>query len=371
MLANGDFEMMEPLFNLYLNALPLEESRSRVWFGHPGGYFPETLFFWGTYLSADYGCGYGKVPIWKVDNQWMRYHINGGLELLTMLLAHYAYTQDTAHAQKFLIPLATSQINYFTNHYQVDLNGHQCFTPAQSIETWQEAINPLPDIAGLKWVLSQLLLLPFITPDQKSSFNHLLGILPSIPTGSNGTAAVLLPAQTWLADSEHNIENPELYAVFPYPLYGVGLPNINIAINTYWNRQFKCQRGWCQDVLDSALLGLVAETQSNLAQRVNVDLGQGYRFPTFVGPFYDYQPEEDHTSVAQLAVQYMLLQTRGDNIILFPAWPQGWDVHFKLFTSRQTSVEVTCVNGKITLLNVSPPSRRSAVQIVGNSCTLQ
>ena len=37
-------------------------------------------------------------------------------------------------------------------------------------------------------------------------------------------------AQTWLADSLHNVENPELYAVFPYPLYGVGLPSINLYL---------------------------------------------------------------------------------------------------------------------------------------------
>jgi alpha-L-fucosidase 2 len=300
----------------------------------------------------------------------MRYHVNGGLELLTMLLAHYAYTGDMKVAQTYLLPLAESQMNFFNNHYQVDLNGHKCYTPAQSIETWQEAINPLPDLAGLHWVLTQLLTLSFISPNQKSNWSYLLGVLPSIPTGSNGTANVLLPAEAWLADSLHNSENPELYAIFPFPLYGVGNPNINIAINSYWNRKFHCQKGWCQDLLDSSLLGLVGESRSNLEQRIDVQLNTGYRFPTFVGPFFDYCPEEDHTSVAQLGVQYMLLQTQGNSILLFPAWPQGWDVHFKLYTAQQTTVEAICKNGKITLLTVTPSSRRSSVQIIGNSCTL-
>jgi hypothetical protein len=300
----------------------------------------------------------------------MRYHINGGLELIAMLLAHYEYTQDATTAQKYLLPLAETQMNYFNNHYQQDLNGHKAFTPAQSIETWQEAINPLPDIAGLQWALSQLLTLPFITPSQKSAWSSLLGQLPKIPTGNNGTADVLLPAQSWLTDSLHNSENPELYAIFPFPLYGVGLPNINIAINTYWVRKFNCQRGWCQDLLDAALLGLTSQAQANLAQRMSYPLGQGYRFPTFLGAFFDYQPEEDHTSVGQLGIQYMLLQTRGNAILLFPAWPAGWDVHFKLYTAQNTVVEVVCIKGKITLLTVTPASRRSAVQIVGNSCSL-
>ncbi len=116
-------------------------------------------------------------------------------------------------------------------------------------------------------------------------------------------------------------------------------------------------------------------------------LSQGYRFPVFLGKFFDFQPEEDHTSVGQLAIQYlfslyffpffflneqryMLLQTRGNNILLFPAWPQGWNVHFKLYTALQTTVEAACENGVITILNVIPASRRANVQIIGNACKL-
>lgn len=66
----------------------------------------------------------------------------------------------------------------------------------------------------------------------------------------------------------------------------------------------------------------------------------------------------------------MLLQTRGEEILLFPAWPTGWDVHFKLYTALQTTVEVVCENGKITLLQVTPSSRRNDVKIIGNSCSL-
>jgi len=371
MLANGDFGNMVPLFEMYLNAVPLLESRTQTWFGHSGAFFSETLYFWGTYLDGDYGCGYNKQPLWQINNQWMRYHINGQLELLTMLLAHYEYTGDQATAQKYLLPLASSILNFFDNHYQNDLNGHKVLSPSQSIETWQEAINPLPDLAGLKWSLTQLLELPFITPSQKSSWSYLLGVLPAIPTGSNGTAPVLLPAESWLANSLHNSENPELYAIFPFPLYGVGLPNISIAVNSYWNRKFHCDVGWCQDVLIAALLGLTSQAERSLEQRLSYQPEQyGFRFPTFLGKFFDYPPEEDHTSVGQLAIQYMLLQTRGNSILLFPAWPAGWDVHFKLFTAQQTSVEVICQSGKITLLTVTPSSRRNDVQIIGSSCTL-
>jgi len=371
-LANGDFDFLTPLAKMYTEALPLLEHRSQLWFGHNGAFFSETLNFWGTFLGGDYGCQYNKIPLWQISNQWMRYHINGGLELLAMLITHYQYTGDQAAGQQYLIPLAESIMNYFGNHYQRDLNGQLVLSPAQSIETWQEAINPLPDVAGLKWVLTELLNLPFINPSEKNWWSYLLSILPVVPQGTNSSnAPVLLPAQAWLANSEHNSENAELYAIFPFPLYGVGLPDVSLGINSYWNRQFKCQQGWCQDVLIAALLGLTNEAKSGLAQRMSFTPEKfGFRFPTFLGPFFDYAPEEDHTSVGQLAIQYMLLQTRGDSILLFPAWPAGWDVHFKLYTAQKTTVEAVCQSGKITTLVVTPSSRRNNVQIVGNSCVL-
>jgi len=81
-------------------------------------------------------------------------------------------------------------------------------------------------------------------------------------------------------------------------------------------------------------------------------------------------PEEDHNAVAQIGLQYMLLQAKGSTIYLFPAWPAGWDIHFKLHTISQTTVEVVCTNGKITQLAVTPDSQRSNVKVVGNSCVL-
>ncbi len=43
--AAGDWEMMRPLFRMYLNALPLAKHRTQVYFGHEGAFFPETTTF--------------------------------------------------------------------------------------------------------------------------------------------------------------------------------------------------------------------------------------------------------------------------------------------------------------------------------------
>jgi hypothetical protein len=59
----------------------------------------------------------------------------------------------------------------------------------------------------------------------------------------------------------------------------------------------------------------------------------------------------------------MLLQTHGDSIFLFPAWPKTWDVHFKLHAPKNTTVEVSVKQGKIVMLNVVPEERKKDVVI--------
>lgn len=62
-----------------------------------------------------------------------------------------------------------------------------------------------------------------------------------------------------------------------------------------------------------------------------------------------------------IGLQEMLMQTPGDTILLFPAWPAEWDVHFKLHAPGNTTVEVIWKNGKLEKLDVRPLSRKKDV----------
>lgn len=63
------------------------------------------------------------------------------------------------------------------------------------------------------------------------------------------------------------------------------------------------------------------------------------------------------------AVQAMLLQADGKKIYILPAWPEDWDVDFKLHAPHRTVVEGWVRQGKITRLKVNPSSRRSDIVI--------
>ena len=67
----------------------------------------------------------------------------------------------------------------------------------------------------------------------------------------------------------------------------------------------------------------------------------------------------------QIALQYMLMQSEGEKIYLFPAWPSTWDVSFKLHAPGGTVVwwgELR--GGKLEKLEVTPESRRKDIIIL-------
>ena len=65
-----------------------------------------------------------------------------------------------AHDAHDLLPLASAVVQFSDQHYKRDAQGKIRFEPAQSLETWHVAVNPVPEIAGLKYVIGRLLELP-------------------------------------------------------------------------------------------------------------------------------------------------------------------------------------------------------------------
>jgi len=65
----------------------------------------------------------------------------------------------------------------------------------------------------------------------------------------------------------------------------------------------------------------------------------------------------DNGGAGQIILQSMLLQIRGDKVLLFPAWPKDWDVNFKLHAPENTVIECVYRAGKLEKLDVTPKSR--------------
>ncbi|MFM2243415.1 MAG: hypothetical protein RLZ97_2271, partial [Verrucomicrobiota bacterium] len=238
------------------------------------------------------------------------------------------------------------------------------FDPAASLETWHTAVNPLPEIAGIGTQLPRLLGLDerLTTDEQRTRWSRILQDLPPIPKGMKEGLPVILPAETF--SQEANYETPELYCVFPYPVYGIGKQDLELARNTYATRKHKKAHCWYQDQLHSALLGLVDESRQGIIERASAASHSTSRFPAFWNAFHDWVPDVDHGGNLQLALQLMLLQSEpGPNgkLRILPTWPKDWDVSFKLHAPGQTTVECIYRNGVIESLKVTPASREKDV----------
>ncbi|MDD5705747.1 MAG: DUF5703 domain-containing protein [Kiritimatiellae bacterium] len=357
MLATGDYDLMQPFFEMYRRHLPLAIERTRILCRHPGAFFPETLTFWGTYGPGDGLRVDGADPFAKVG-EFIRYYWSGGLELTAMMLDSYAHTDDRAFVTNTLLPVADAVVTFYDKHYARDAAGKLHMAPAQALETYHSVTNPLPPIAGLTFVLPRLLALPqdLATAEQRAGWTRLLGELPPLPKRTENDKTFLIPAETY--GEMRNSENPELYAVFPYRLYGVGKPDLAIGRETFLRRRVQSGGGWRQDPIQAALLGL-SELMPSYANLLGP---QGTRFPAFwTGGGCNWIPDMDHGNSVSMGFQTSLLQTDDGKIYLFPAWPKDWDVEFKLHAPANTTVECVYRGGKVERLVVTPESRASDV----------
>ena len=372
MLKSGDFDMMSSQFDFYNRMLKNAELRTQVYWQHNGACFCEQIENYGLPNPAEYGF---KRPEWFDKgleyNAWLEYEWDTILEFCQMILEtkNYANADITPY-----LPLIESSLTFFDEHYRqlasrrgrkaLDGNGHLVLFPGSACETYKMTNNASSTIAALKTVL-----------ENYGKKDEMLKTIPPIPlryieikdslnpAASPELKQTISPAASW--ERINNVETPQLYPVFPWRIYGVGKENLELARNTYFYDpeaiRFRSHVGWKQDNIWAACLGLTEE-----AKRLTLaKLSNGpHRFPAFWGPGYDWTPDHNWGGSGMIGLQEMLLQTNGEQILLFPAWSKEWDIHFKLHAPGETTVEATLKNGKVTDLKVLPESRKKDIIIM-------
>jgi hypothetical protein len=369
MLGSGDFELMMPLFNMYESFRPLAEARSKLYHGAEGACFAECSTPWGTYSNAEYGWNRDGLKPGEVKCLWWRYAWNQGPELVSLMLDYYDFTEDKAFLKDRLLPMATSVLKYFDTRFRKDAAGRIVVDPAQVLETyWDGVVNDTPTVAGLNAVPLRLCSLPStaMSAEQRRFFEHMKAAAPVIPMESvkfNGKETQRIRAAEKFNPKRTNGENGDLYAVWPFGLFGLKRPLLEEARNTFAMRGARSRGGgWNYDFNAAALLGLTEEVAGNVKNRIANSNGL-YRWPATWGPNADWLPDHCHGGNLMFAINNMLVQGVGEKILLLPAWPKDWDVSFKLHAPRQTTVEATVQGGKVIGLKVVPESRRKDVEL--------
>lgn len=333
MLKSGDFDMMMPLFEHYFHNLPMMKANARALAGAEGALSPETATVFGTFCCNDYGWDREDCTDSLPKNNFIKRHWSSSLELVSLMLDYYDYTGDTQFVQKRIIPFAKEALLFYDTAFGRDGEGKLMITPTQSLETyWYNIVNDTPTLAGLHDVLHRLQALPVAFGDQQDRllWQRLADELPGLPVETVDGVEVFGPA--WSYDPERcNVENPELYPVFPYHLCNVSTGNLQTGRNSYERRKDDQDFGWSQDGQEAARLGLVDEARAELLKRIG-NGNPAFRFPAIWGPNFDWTPDQDHGSNLLTTLQDMVLQTYDGVDYILPAFPEDWGVKFKLYS---------------------------------------
>ncbi len=364
--TSGDFDLQEPLFRMYVDELlPLCRYRTRLYLGHGGAFYPECMMFWGAIFSETYGwTPFAERADKLQESGWHKWEWVGGLELAWMALDYFDHTRDRDFLRTRALPVTREVLTFFEEHYPTNAHGRLVLHPSQALETWWRCTNAAPEVAGLHALTARLLDLPAadLPAADRTLARRLQAKLPPLPVREVNGRLTLAPAE-FFAD-KRNIENPELYAVFPFRLFAFNRPDLERALTALELREDRGHFGWRQDDIFMAYLGRTEEARRAAVSRARTHDRQE-RFPAFWGPNYDWTPDQGHGGVLMKAFQAMLLQTDGDAIYLLPAWPRDWEVDFQLHAPQRTLVRGVYRGGRWETLSVTPEARRQDLKVVG------
>ncbi len=377
MPASGDFGLMKSLFNLYTKAIPLARKRTENRFHHEGAYLTESMLIGGA----------EDLRPRHLEYLWL-----AGLECTFLMLEYANYTQDADFIKQTLLPFADQILTFYDQHYLRTVDNKINLYPRGCVESYsrgpEATTNPMTEVAGMRFVLANLLALPenTTTSEQRQWYSRMLREMPDLPlrqVAYQGKKTTLLaPAQRY--DPGFIFECPELYAVEPFRQVSLFKPKLlDIARKSFELRgnsfdgsvlEFYETGGWLQHPITAARLGmtesaakLITANFSNNYEKfreTNRDGVSWVRFPAFWGPNWDWVPDQTHGGTSMKALQAMILQADGEKMMLLPAWPKNWNVEFKLHAPFNTVVQGLYAEGKLQYLDVKPEERRKDIEIL-------
>ena len=303
-----------------------------------------------------------------------------GAELVQQLFDYVAFTGDAEFLKSVVSPWLKEVTLFYLSYLKLEADGRYHMTPSDAIEQWWRVKDPMTDMCALRYCFWQVLNQGAefgYEPAMVEAVRDRLDRLAPLPTGIwhrrkitkqeippgrpaylservdhlERTDAQFAPAGDLLDDPfVYNMENPELYVIYPFGLVDATAPQADYerAVRTFKARKHPNQAGWSQCGIQAARLRLpntkdVIMDHAMKQQKfpyggwhnVAVPL-QGSKLGVSDVPYFDT------AGVHLTALQEMLLQshsltapgktdpTSGGPIVLLPAVPKDWAGRFKL-----------------------------------------
>ena len=209
------------------------------------------------------------------------------------------------------LSLVEAVVRFYDEHYrqaglqrtgqEYDSEGRLVLFPMNCLELYANTTDPIEVVSGLHRVVGSVLALPAqrVPSSMRSYFEQLKQRLPDIYFETRDDQQVLKPAKDYDPSMPMNrTDFPEMYAVWPYRLYGVGSRNGNDVANNTWellpaNRQPAMNFwSWQCTPIYAALLGRVADATRLTIEKL-ADKNASLRFTAFFGPGHDWIPDHN------------------------------------------------------------------------------
>ena len=375
MAARGDYDAIKPSMEFVRNGLDICKDRCQKTFGHDGAFIMEASWWYNV-----------GVWDWKDVPAHLKYHLLATVETAAIMCEYYEHTQDSKFLNETLIPCADEFLKFYELHYpKRNAQGIMQMEGVGCAETYQGVTNPATEMGCMKYVLTKLLSFN-IDNQHRKHWDELLKAIPEVPTRTIRGLDLLAVGEKY-NPGRVNCESPELYSIYPFRQIWLGEPKLlanarqsihlrTISIDGTDDSQGTETGGWQSAPVQAAYLGLTREA-ARLASinfkdqfihwNDNIPIGTPYpnrpraRFPAFWECKMDGTPDNDHGANSVNTLQSMLLQSDGKKIFLLPAWPEEWDVNFKLCAANNTTIECEYRDGKVQSLKVTPESRRADI----------
>jgi hypothetical protein len=264
-------------------------------------------------------------------------------------------------------------------------------TTANAHETQWDVQDPITDLVAMRALFPAVVAAAGILGTDASlasQLNEALGKLPPLPRTDAATHMTLLTARDddagtdvlalsyQPAAQQHNGENLDLEAVWPYGLIGDTGQDTDLARRTYAHRMFVNAADWSFDAVDAARLGLGDEVAASLTRSIQsyqsfanglALLGGGTNNGTS-------DPYVEELGIVALAVNEAVAQDYDGLLRIAPALPKGWDAEGTLFIQGGSKVDFEISGGEVvaffveagstTTLTVRNPHPGSASSVV-------
>lgn len=361
-LMSGDEDMVRPSLDFYVDRLETAVNRSMRYWHHEGAAFVEPLSLYGLPVQAL------ATSTGPCSAEHLALHFSIMIEFAYMALEWASYSGRDL--QRYL-PLIEAVVRFYDEHYrqacfqrtgqEYGSDGRLLLFPINCLELYANTADPIEVVSGLRRVVESVLALP---PDRVPSpmrdyFKRLEKRLPLIHTVTRAGREVLKPAASYDPAAPMNrTEFPEMYAVWPYRLHGLGSRNGNtLAVNTWEtlpdNRKPAMDfTSWQCTPIYAAWMGRTADAKRLTIEKLS-DKNASLRFTAFFGPGHDWIPDHNWGGSGMVGLQSMLALPADQGLYLLPAWPLDWDVDFQLHLPEQRLVRGRARKRKLAQLTLT------------------